>query len=497
MKKFVLNHFSKFFLLISIGVLAEPDNLSDRVQYLLTMHARPTIAQVERALDPWPMILPLSEPQLQNSSLTVAEVQMVALARNIVSLEKAYPGGRYAFLGRDSVQIGQAIDAFYRSIGQPDRVVLLNASGNSIYGTNHVTLLNFLRSNGLDPRTIDNDHPFVIIDNTNYNTNSQSRELLASFYEEYVAQGGNLKNLIQKVAVVGTQSQGTLINPKTDLGNFFQSNSNGNGVPPRILSIDAVTSAGTYTAEWHGYFGKFIQDSQGKTVAPPGYDNSPTHSQILLSLFQWINTVRSPAFLKKINETADEFGLRFPWKGDSNKYVPLTKEEFEALDKKAREARIKAKEERFKAMKAEFKNMVANFSELGPDKEPFSDNGNSLYQWISSNALRNQSEISSKWLILFSLEGTIRAFENKKISPRDFRRIIKRVLAFYPKQTIGFDGGFKKLFESSSTLQKVWQDKKDYFLETGHKSGPEGSKNYLRLDEILRGTCVTKLEEAG
>ncbi len=494
----MIRFISKLFLICSVVALAQPEDMSTKTQALLKMHGRPTIEQIEKAFDPWPPIFPILS--FHKSPNTVSEAQKTALARNIVSLEKAYPGGRYAFLGRDSVQIGQAIDAFYRSIGQPDRVVLLNASGGSIRGADDSILLKFLESIGLNVRTIDHDRPFIVIDNTGYAArSSQSRTLVTAFYNAYAALGGDKRNLIQKVAVVATQGQGTLIESNPDLQSYFEGQRKGSLTygPDNLLSINAQASAGTYTAEWHGPFRTFYVNSEGKTVASLGENSEETHLGILFSLYQWINTVRTFTFQMQINETAEAFGFKFPWKGDSTKYVPLSKEELEALDKKAKEDAAKVREERFKAMKAEFKNMVAKLPELGPDKEPFSDNGNSIYQWIKSNGYGHQTEINSKWIILFSLEGTIRAFENKKISPRDFRRIIKRVLAFYPKQNEGFDIGFKKLFASSPTLQKVWQEKKDYFVDEGHKSGPSGSKNYLRLNEILNSSCVIKLEEAG
>ncbi len=140
------------------------------------------------------------------------------LPKLIISLEKAFPNGTYAFLGRDVNLWGDAMDAFYQSFGQTGRVQLLNASTASFSNAEPETLVNFLVQNGMDPRIVtvtdpeeyNSLKPFVIYDRTSMGSTSQSTKLMDAVFTMAARNGVPVHLLPEKFFVATTSGD---VNP--------------------------------------------------------------------------------------------------------------------------------------------------------------------------------------------------------------------------------------------------------------------------------------------
>src|SRR5437868_13584690 len=96
-------------LLISVSAFAQ----SEQQQSIINKKLRPT-----------PELLLSKKEYLKDFDSTPFTTDLFSeeIPTLIVSLEKAFPGAKYAFLGRDMDLVADAVEAFYLSIGQTDRV---------------------------------------------------------------------------------------------------------------------------------------------------------------------------------------------------------------------------------------------------------------------------------------------------------------------------------------------------------------------------------------
>jgi len=84
------------------------EKLQKAVQELIAMAPRPTIEDIEIKLNPWPEKNPFTSPEqlvpaANGNQYVNTVVQNIrrTLPAFIAKLEKAFPGGTFAFLGRD------------------------------------------------------------------------------------------------------------------------------------------------------------------------------------------------------------------------------------------------------------------------------------------------------------------------------------------------------------------------------------------------------------
>jgi hypothetical protein len=309
-----------------------PETKRKEIDALYKQTMRPTISEVGEVLQRAYGKLPAENPFFGDG---VSEYDVRSIQRSkddivnmIVQLERAYPGGTLLPLGRDAVLIADILDAFYRAIGQPDRVRRLDASGTSFphyrdatertYEQDRPILHDFLRSNGLDLEHIDSQPPYVMMDVTSYMSTSQSRQFMRSAYRTWAKMGRDPKALLDKVAFVGITGGYDAAN----LGSIrdiqaakerIRADTSSDG-PSKIFYLDPGIRDLTYTTAWHKDFLSFRRHGN-EVVTLPGEQKS-THykTEVLAQQYEVMSLVQSPEFLESVKKRAAQYGFAFPEK---------------------------------------------------------------------------------------------------------------------------------------------------------------------------------------
>lgn len=277
------------------------------------------------------------------------------LATVIASFEKAYPGLTYAFLGRDSAFLADAVEAFYLAHGQIGRVVRLNASGNSINPANSNELLAFLRQNGFRPTAGGLERPYIIIDRTSYGLGSQSRRLLSAGYMSLLQTGASPDRLMRQFAVVnlGSDNNGVEMGPDIER-DFFRRLKFLSGYR-KSVAHEPITGPSTHlrisagglidTAFWHDTFGKFEIAASGGLVAKPGAPMPEKQREESLEMIvEAVRAVSSDEFMAMVQRVAREtFEYQFEFQQNSGAVVLPSQAEL-AIGADAIESRLAALE---------------------------------------------------------------------------------------------------------------------------------------------------------
>jgi len=255
--------------------------------------------------------------------LQLVENQPIYIAKLIAQCEKAFPGATFAFLGRDSAFLADAFAAFYTQIGQPERVVLLNASGTSIDNATPEMLVKFLQFNGLPKDDLDSAHPFVMLDATRNNPESQSRRLMAAAYSYFTEKGVPPPQLVRKIGFINTTTKNDMYAARhrlyladgLDIDEFYNDEevvATSTTGPDELLTVEA-TNIG-YALEWHEPFGVLREDpNTGKVFALPGtLKNINDRKVIIHETWGLLRLTGTPAFLDLVKEEAKKLGYEFP-----------------------------------------------------------------------------------------------------------------------------------------------------------------------------------------
>ena len=279
---------------------------------LLALDHRPTVQEIKNAFGG-------TLPE-QNPFGTANPALQATIKSNIPSViatfEKAFPGATYSPLGRDSVLLGDMIDAFYQSLGQ-HRIVRASASGASL--TTERDLLDFMKGLGVDPAHLDQAPPFIMFDQTNFRNNSQSTTYLNAIYGECLKAKCDPRTMVEKFNFLNTGSSkgmynNNVITPKTDIDSFVKTQADAKK-GKAIWAIQSVTvdQSLVYTTEYHETFNQFHRDDYGNVTTSPGpMGKIQDRMQILADVFETIKTVSTPEFLTAVKFNALAYHYEFP-----------------------------------------------------------------------------------------------------------------------------------------------------------------------------------------
>jgi hypothetical protein len=194
----------------------------------------------------------------------------------IVALEKAHPGAKYAFLGRDMDLIADAVEAFYLSIGQENRVARIRFSTPSLQGATPQLITDFLIQSGLnaDPKSAD-AVPLVLVDYTSFSERSQSTQIIKATLSELEARGVPKNELLKRMNVFSVAYPNgafpALANSKKDFKAFF--NRQAKSIERGTQYIAGVPNfparALAYGSEWHGTYGPISRSKDGTLATNP------------------------------------------------------------------------------------------------------------------------------------------------------------------------------------------------------------------------------------
>lgn len=294
---------------------AQSNTLAPNLQELLNHQTRPTIGQLYEALgggqladkNPFTYI-PVSQAGVDQMTTIKKQLPMI-----IVQLEKAFPGAIYAGIGRDSALLTDALDAFYRSIGQPGRVVHVDISQSSLEGATPQMIFDYINQlPGVDLSKIEYSHGLIFFDGTHFDEGTQGRQLMSALYSK-LSERLVPADLIRRLNFVSTAYDGSAYYPRnlirnTDVENFLaeqEAKADTKG-PQQILSLDAWYT--THGWAWHEMFKKFEYGTDGKIISPPG-ERLEQREEVLGSMYEVLKIVQDPQFTEQVKQLATQMNV--------------------------------------------------------------------------------------------------------------------------------------------------------------------------------------------
>ncbi len=366
----------------------------------------------------------------ENTRLPVYKSQFSNL---IISLEKTFPGGTYAFLGRDTAMVADAVEAFYLSIGQKGRVKRINISTPSLQGATPQLLAEFLSQEGLKiaPEQY-SSKTFVLIDSTTFSSKSQSTIIFNSVIEEMLRLGVPSEEILKIFNIASfNRTSVNAFHPleikKEDVEReiieqhkFFRENS-------RIDRMAFLyVSQMNYDSEWHDKFGPLTRNGEGKLVTIPyNYFSKEKKTVIFHNILQVLRTVLSADMRHEIFNKAQEHGVDLPSRSSLKSSIEMSKPIKVDLDRTFQ----RSLENKFKILNP--------LSDTDKDYEKFRIDGSSQIKltqngYVVLSTLNNSTYLGDKHFYEISLSNLIELYESNKIGARDFRRIFIHILGLKP-----------------------------------------------------------------
>lgn len=185
--------FLKFrFLLIylSLGYKALWAVPSFQTQELLRLNKRPTMVEIRHQVAGLefdtgvPLALGFGDQYL-DKRLDIkkwTDVLIHKCAEILPIFENTYPNATWIFLGRDAAAVADVFEAFYFSLGMPDRVRRVGVSKASFSDMTDKKLQGLLKQVGVDLGEVSVRKPLIFVDSISSGGGRQSRRILAKIY---------------------------------------------------------------------------------------------------------------------------------------------------------------------------------------------------------------------------------------------------------------------------------------------------------------------------
>ena len=346
----MFNLSSLFFIVVATSV-GQAGTLVDLFQSQL----RPTMRDIQNVTPP--IISPTGMPMVAQHDLLVTRRAISDTSRHatvdqrvnidlwlpkllgngpklIAAFEKTYPGARWVFLGRDGLPWADLFEAFYLSIGQPDRVIRVGISKPSMVNVTDHTLLRLMAQEGIDLDRLPSQSPVVFVDSVSTGFGRQGRRLIATLYREWIRRGRDPLEIVNKVDMIGLIVS-TFRGRENDfrlkpLHQFMQSlllmnleqqpNLNTDEIWPRLQVLTypqeaQLANESGYThflGAWHDSFGEITEGPYGLS-AKPGISSSLTvKKEIVWIQSQIWNFVNTGACLRQVQQESAALGVKFP-----------------------------------------------------------------------------------------------------------------------------------------------------------------------------------------
>lgn len=390
-----------------------------------------------------------------------AESVIKGLPHLVVSLEKAFPGGTYAFLGRDMELLADALNAFYLSIGQSHRVVRIPFSTPSLSGITKELVLEFFTQLGLDisqqsDLNITNSlKTFVIIDYTTFNIRgqthssmpSQSRYLFESVFDQMKEIGFSEEAILRRinVATINSSPKVSYYDPlNNDIDKIIPKQIENLKKYGEIGLIARITNSyienAAYDSEWHGKFGPIKRKSNGILATEPISTNSFNEKALVLNqIIDVIKGVSNLDFLSKVNEIANKHAVHFEKRTNlQSSEIYISKLNFDKLLKE--KYALLGSQLNPLPVEKDYKKRTENGMSL-----KLTENGSKVFA-ILNNSVANQT----KHFFEISFVNLVLLFKERKIGARDFRRIMSYILTLRSIENTNFASNVQKFYNDSS-----------------------------------------------
>lgn len=371
----------------------------------------------------------------------------------IVKLEKAHPEATFLFLGRDTQLIADVVDAFYLSIGQPNRVKQVGVSGPTLAGLNNKEVLSYLSQYGLSIENIKaSKTPLILVDTISKGdvfdgaliSGRQGRHILQIIYKEWIDLGHDPKELLKKVNMIGMQ-----------VSTFREGNSDNNYRYSGIQKTDAIHAENAkrfgasdfnvekighnlmlplisdtktlfneagydhYTATWHDKFQE-PRKKGSKLIQNPG-ELMPLNYRwsVLWMQKHIVESVFTEDFKSQVLQMGLKNDVVFKDFSSQTEVVAVGKN----IERRMQEILFK--------LKADLPNLGSKYSykkfNAGEFSEKLTNNGSSVL-----NVLIHPEFMQSEHYVEISLQNLLQLYKENKIGARDFRRIFMHTLEVKP-----------------------------------------------------------------
>jgi hypothetical protein len=399
----------------------------------------------------------------------------------IVSLEKAFPGAKYAFLGRDMDLVADAVEAFYLSIGQTDRVARIKISTPSLQGATPDLITDYLIQLGLDVDPKSHKPPMVMVDYTSFGFNSQSTIITNAVLSELASKKYGLKksDVLTRFNVASIaggsgidteQSKDEIANELKEQNKAFAKGGSITGIVR--IPVDAIA----YGSEWHDKYGPLTRNANGKvTTTPSYYYANEQRAETLKPMIKVIKLAISKKFQKQVADLAmaeDVMITNLPG------LKLLTAEEKIALEN----AKVAAQSKKFKES---LQLISSNLQGLGDSYTYNTESTSQGKMKLTLNGalalhLLNESEnFDLPKYLEFSLDFLAELYAGNKIGARDFRRIFIAILENHeitdPKFVEVFQANYRKHLPLEIAMGKP--DVREKYMELSGLAG----LNYKKL----------------
>jgi hypothetical protein len=416
-----------------------------------------------------------------NASAFLSEVPTM-----IVGLEKAFPGAKYAFLGRDMDLIADAVEAFYLSIGQKNRVERIRISTPSLQGATPDLITDFLVQLGLDTNPQSHKEPLIMVDYTSFNTSSQSTIITYAVVNELRKRGlpandiltrfnvASIHSGIQVHTVDTNQTKETISENLKAQNQSFAANSR----IDRIIRLPISNIA--YGSEWHDRYGPLTRQRDGSvTTTPMAYFPVQSKSMTLLPMIGAIELGSSLGFQNQVTAKAAAAGVYIA-------NLPGLKPPPPPMTEAEKKAHLKAE---LALLTKNFQDSLNTLSNALPDLgEKYEYNTQKTAQGkmkLTQNGLAVLNALSApqnftvpKYLEI-SLDVLAREYQANKIGARDFRRIFITILENQEitneKFVATFQASYRKLLPLEIAMGKP--DVREKYMELSGMAGV----NYKKL----------------
>lgn len=391
-------------------------------EVLLKKPLRPTVSEF---LEAYGGALPAQNPyelvDYNRLGKSLLDEYKERLPSMIAQFEKAFPGGTYVGLGRDSALLTDALDAFYLSRGQQGRAIHFNASTSTFQSVSVETFIEYTRQLGFDFKNFKEQPPFIFFDGTHYNGSSQSNKIMRMLYSAAIGQGATPADLVYKLNFISTSFNGYAYYPRnliqqTDVSQFLKTQSvmaTSNG-PVEILSVDGWYL--THGYNWTNTFSTITKDAHGIYRPAASALDAAEQKSVLGNIYFVIEMVRSQEFFERVKAEAKKMGydfeevLKLRANAKEYKFEPIPQEKPKSLKEKLGDLQ-------FAKVEGERDYNRQNGLKL-------SENGHRLWAVLAGQAPAgfSSAEVSEVISLLIKLET------EDKIGERDFIRILFAIM---------------------------------------------------------------------
>lgn len=415
----------------------------------------------------------------------------------IVSLEKAFPGGTYGFLGRDMDLIADAVDSFYLSKGQAGRVQRIEFSTPSLENSTPKLMTDFLAQRGLDATgSVANPSPLILIDYTSYSTSgrtnssfpSQARYIFESVVKQMKLNGLASYDIFSRINVAtiddGASSYAKLSNPLTqDRSDYIKLQAESleaNGKVDRITYFSVDGDSMAYSSEWTDKYGPIKKGKDGLlTTEPIDFFDKDEKTKVFSQMVNVVNLVNTEAMQNRISKLAEKHQVTFT---DKPSLIVMPKVTIKKVNHDAN-------------LKNQILDLEKNMSVLsnpknygkmaiGDEKMKLTQNGQDMLRMLAADG-----NIQAPHFFKISLTALLNMHEQDKLGARDFRRIFNYLLSLKPIESSAVSTFIKNNYKKSIALEIMFG--RDAEREKYSQQGGLAEENYKKIisDSNIKPSC--------